>query len=114
MGADQRANPFSTWKRSEGVSQAKLYDRNGRELGVGDVVHLLNKSDIFWRVQSVTPVLDPKAPAGLIELQLVAVFLTGVPGGRPITDVLKTRDASENQTGPAGPAGPATPGDTLQ
>lgn len=76
---------------------------------MGDVIHVLNKADIMWRLQKVAPVLDPKAPAGLVELHMVAVFVTGVQGGMPISDVIKTRDASEQ---PA--VQPAQPGESIQ
>jgi len=95
MGADERANPFAAWKKADQVSPTEAYDRNGRLLQPGDVVHIIGKGDIMWRMQSVKPVLAPNAPKGLVEISMVAVFMTGVPGGTPIADLLKVKDASE-------------------
>lgn len=111
MGAESRANPFAAWKKTDQVSQSKAYDRNGRELGLGDTVHVLAKTDIMWRVVGVQPVLDPRVPPGTLQLQLTAVFITGVQGGMPILDILKTKDAEENApvAAPNGEAGDPAP-----
>ena len=99
MGRDERANPFGAWKQPAGMSKSQTYDRNGRELGVGDVVHILGKGDIMWRVTDLHPIMDPKAPPGLIEIQLAAVFVTGVPGGQRVSDLIKCKDAREQPAG---------------
>jgi hypothetical protein len=95
MGAEARANPFATWKRTEGVRDTEAYDCSGRLLQVGDVVHLVGKHDVMWRVSSVRPILDARVPPGTVELSLTTAFVTGIPGGRPIADVLKIIDAGE-------------------
>jgi len=95
MGSDARNNPFSRWKNADQVVQTEAYDRHGRQLQPGDVVHIIGKGDIMWRVQGVKPILAPDAPKGLVEISLIAVFMTGVPGGTPIADLLKVKDASE-------------------
>lgn len=61
------------------------------------MVHLLGKTDIMWLVRSVRPVMDPSAPPGTVELALEARFVTGVLGGRRITDVIKVMDAEETE-----------------
>jgi hypothetical protein len=109
MGRDERSNPFNRFAKTEALSVSQTYDRFGRPLQEGDIIHLLGKLDIMWRVVSVKPILNPKAPPGTIEIQLHAVFVTGVPGGQLVTDVIKVKDASEF----AQPAGQADgdPGD---
>ncbi len=95
MGRDERENPFNRFRQAEGRSSRETYDRNGRLIGEGDIVHLIGKGDVMWRVTSVKPVMDPKAPPGLVELALVAAFVTGVPGGQNVMDVIKCKDATE-------------------
>lgn len=95
MGAEQRRNPFAQWKQRDGVSKLNAYDRMGREIGPGDVVHILGKTDVMWKVTGVRPVLDKDAPPGLVEISLASAFLTGVQGGHPIPDLLKVFDAQE-------------------
>lgn len=95
MGAEQRSNPFNTWRQAAGVTTTELYDRNGRPLQSGDVVHLIGKLDIMWKVVHVRPVLDKDAPPGLVELALQAVVVQGLPGGQPIPMIIKVRDAGE-------------------
>lgn len=114
MGADQRANPFADWKKSERVSQATAYDRNGRELQVGDTVHLIGKGDLMWRLTKAAPVLAPGAPAGLVELQLHAVCIIGVQGGAPTAGLLKTKDVSENPPLVVDPGAPHPNGGPVQ
>ena len=100
MGSGERNNPFNAWKRDEGVSKNHLYDRAGRQINEGDVVHMIGRLDIMWRVQKVTPVLAPNLPPGMVEVSLVAVVVQGVAGGQPIGDLIKVVDASETK-GPA-------------
>lgn len=77
------------------MTSTKLYDRFQKEVKDGDVVYLLGRTDIMWRVQKVAPSLQPGAPPGLVELHLVAVFAMGLPGGTPVTDMIKVRDAED-------------------
>lgn len=77
--------------------KTQAYDRFGRVLQAGDLVILLEKGPIVWRVQEVRPVLSPQAPPGVVEISLVAIFATGAPGGTPIGDLIKVRDAGEMQ-----------------
>ena len=95
MGRDERQSRFNQWRREEQVSKTSAYDRFGREIREGDVIHLIGKGDLFWRVAKVSPVLTPQAPPGMVEIHLTAAFITGVPGGQPIGDVIKCVDAQE-------------------
>lgn len=75
------------------VSRTETCDRFGRRVKSGDVVHLIGKLDIMWKVVGVKPILDAKAPPGLVEISLVTRFVTAVPGGTPVMDLIKVRDA---------------------
>lgn len=92
MGRDARRNPFLGRKPGDGaIPPVTAKDRAGRDLQVGDTVYLINTQGIDFRVQEVKPVLDPGAPAGLVQITFVAVFITGVPGGQPLGDVILLR-----------------------
>lgn len=95
MGAAARRNPFNRWRQESAVTSTKLYDRFRHEIHEGDLVHLLGRSDVMWRVQKCAPALAPNAPPGMVELQLVAVFALGLPGGQPITDMVKVQGVEE-------------------
>lgn len=95
MGSESRRNPFNEWQRSEGVVTTRAYDRFGRELQEGDAVVLMGSDVIVWRISYVKPVLDAKAPPGLVEIGMQAVFVNGVPGGQKLGDIIKVRDVGE-------------------
>lgn len=96
MGHESRNSPFTSWGGAgEAAAKTQTCDRYGRVVQSGDVVHLIAKQDIMWKVVHVKPILDAKAPPGLVEIALVASFVTGVPGGMPVADMIKVRDASE-------------------
>lgn len=63
----------------------------------------MGKTDIVWRVHEVRPLLNPDAPPGLVELIMTAAFITALPGGTPISDLIKVKDASEASPGLPGP-----------
>ena len=98
MGAEARSNPFSQWKRETGATIFNVYDRFGRQIGIGDMITLPEVGDVVWRVTDVRPILDPKAPPGLCHLQLAAVIMEGVQGGAPLANIVKVRDALEYMT----------------
>lgn len=109
MGRDARRNPFGGWKKRPGDGAGvptTAFDRFGRELQAGDAVYLIGKQDAMWRMSEVTPVLEPGAPAGLVRLTFTSLFSTAVPGGVPVMDVIKIRDAEEfaRQAGEQQPA----------
>lgn len=99
MGKAERLNPTNQLRAAaaSGVNKFGVYDRFMHEVQEGDIVFLLGKQDIFWRIAKIAPVLRPDAPMGTMEVSLVAMFLTGVPGATPIMDMLKVRSAAEVQ-----------------
>lgn len=97
MGRDERNNPFNTWRQADGVSATTLYDRHARVIGEGDVVHILGKGDVFWRIQDLTLQMprSTQDPPMHLRVTMTAVIITGLPGGQPIQDIIKVKDASE-------------------
>jgi hypothetical protein len=98
MGRDARSNPFAGWKKTEGVTIRDAYDQYGRPIGVGDFVMLSQMGGIVWRVVETKPIMDPKAPPGLVGMTMVATTMLSEPGGVPLQGVVKVRDVSEYLT----------------
>lgn len=82
---------------------SKAYDRFGRELSEGDLVVQLTQGTIIWRVTRAAPSLSAQAPAGMVELELIAVSASGVPGGQPLGDLVRIRDAADMDARPIAP-----------
>lgn len=96
MGAAARSNPFGAWKRDGGARHTEAYDCAGRLIGPGDMVHVFNKQDVMWRVVKTKPILNgPPNQPPLVEVTMVATFITPVPGGMPLGDCVKVMDASD-------------------
>lgn len=115
MGIAERMNPRSLVNQATtGVNKFGVYDHFMREVQEGDIVFLPGKQDTFWRISKIAPVLRPDAPPGLMEVTLVAAFVTGLPGGAPIMDMIRLRTRAEVEGSlpaappPAPPAEPPT------
>jgi hypothetical protein len=113
MGVAERNNPFNRWKQEAGANQYDVYDRFGRQIGAGDLVMLPMTGDIMWRVTETKPIMDPKAPPGLVQMTLAAVMIEGVQGGVPQPALVKLRDRSEFKDAPAGEPPPADPAEEM-
>ncbi len=72
-----------------------IYDRWGKSLDQGDVVHILGRTDVMWVVADIRPVLDPQAPPGTLIVSLQATLQIPVRGGVRLQDVLKQLDARQ-------------------
>lgn len=92
MGRDEARNPRN---QAPVLARTAAYDRLNRQIGSGDLVVLLSGATTIWKVVSTKPVMAPNAPPGLVEIQLAASFIQGVPGGTPIGDILIVRTALE-------------------
>lgn len=75
-------------------------DHSGRELGAGDEVLILSPSTT-WRIQALTPVLEPGAPPGLTRLTLVAVAHAVISNGERLEGMYRLRTAGELEPPPA-------------
>lgn len=98
MGRDEDLNPRR--QVASGMARTAAYDRFGRMIHSGDLVVMLNQGTIMWRVQETKPVMAPNAPPGMVEVSLVAVFVQGVPGGTPLSDLVLVRSSEGAQTQP--------------
>lgn len=111
MGRESRRNP--TAQRRHAMVTTQIYDRFEQPLREGDIVLLLGKGDVFWRVTKAAPSLRPGATIGAVELAMVAIWQGSLPGGRPIVDLIRVRSAAdepasttegpETQVEPGGP-----------
>lgn len=70
------------FQQAVAMGQIQALDRMGRPLEVGDLVLLRTETDIIFTVLSVVPVLDIKAPVGLMEATLTVTFPLRFPGGQ--------------------------------
>ena len=96
MGHEARRRGFDRWKPRNGTAvAAQIYDRFGREIGVGDILLVSTEQIRFWQVQEVRPALEPGIPAGMVHLVLTAVFASAVKGGQAIGDLVKVQDVGE-------------------
>lgn len=84
------------------TSRFDVYDRFGLQLREGDQLHCLGKTDVFWKIQKITPIVDPRAieaNGGMpgCTLRLVSVIDLDMACGLPIAQVLRTlpREALE-------------------
>lgn len=62
-------------------------DRFGVPIGVGSVV-LFRQDDILFEVTAVTPILDPRAPAGVVRVELIAKAALQVSITQPIQGLI--------------------------
>jgi hypothetical protein len=82
---------------------AQVRDDKGRVLQEGDEVVLMQPGGCY-RVAMIQPVVDPRAPKGLVKLTLVARLEIVCPANGPIEGCIRVRTAEE--LGGVGP-GPA-------
>lgn len=65
-----------------GRGQARALDRFGNDIRDGDQLMVRFQVDPVVSVVSVNPVLDPKVPAGLIDVMCTVTFPLRVPAGQ--------------------------------
>ncbi|MEK9736493.1 MAG: hypothetical protein VW239_04145 [Candidatus Nanopelagicales bacterium] len=71
-------------------------DVMGRPLEVGDIVVIAEHgASTHWRVESVTPMLAPQAPAGAVKLELVARVATHLQAGAQVRNFIRIATAEE-------------------
>jgi hypothetical protein len=89
MGRASRLNPTAQAYREGHVQQTKAYDRFGRELASGSGFYWTGKVDTVWEMVEVKPIMHPGAPAGLVEIHVMASVRLAVPGGKPLLDIFR-------------------------
>lgn len=72
-----------------------IFDAIGRALREGDAVTLSMRGPAIFRVMKILPVLDPAAPAGTMQLQLVCVAHYMPKGGQSLGEVLRIGTVDE-------------------
>lgn len=93
MGAEARTNPFS--KENSKPYIDGIVDLRGRKLEIGDEVMLNTGNPIFFRVIAINPVLDPKAPPGLMQIEVAAAIHFYAPKNKVQLEFIRTRTAEE-------------------
>jgi hypothetical protein len=93
MGREQRA------KEAGMELNAGTKDCRGRVLQVGDEVILVTPGPIFFRIASIEPSLDPRAPADVLLLQIGVMLPFVAKRGAINLEFIRVRTAQE-----AGPA----------
>ena len=101
----ERARQMKSFAAAFGRGQANAVDRFGQIIRDGDKMMLRFQVDPIVDVMAVNPVLDPKAPAGLIDVMCTVTFPLRVPAGQPFqfANIVSRRQATavaDNVKGP--------------
>lgn len=91
MGHDARQNPGS----AEYTGPPETRDARGRVLQEGDEIILAVPGPIYFRVAQITPVLDPAAPPGLLQVHVGAMLTFGAKRGAINREFVRVRSAEE-------------------
>ncbi len=87
-----------------------LFDRYGRRITVGAEVMWMTPQTTSFIVETISPVMDPRAPAGLIEVRLfLRVGMHVANTHQPMTDLLLVRSQQETGIGVPKVEEPAEP-----
>jgi hypothetical protein len=89
MGRDERNNMEARRFAQEIGARSRQIDardRFNRRLQVGATILLTPTHPMTYTVEKIDPVLDPRAPAGTIQLTLTALVSTIVAAGVPWPD----------------------------
>jgi hypothetical protein len=86
MGRDQRLNNDNQTQRQVETAAAgpRIVDRFNRPLWKGVQVELHEPLPIVFEITELTPVIDPRQPAGLWTLKLQATVVFPVSNGQPV------------------------------
>lgn len=120
MGREARAHEamVAAMKEAAGIHQGAIYDRYGRELQVGNLVHFDQSYEGDWILLEARPALEPDMPRGAVHVLFMVERRLTLQGGMPTPGILqampsKLRDdqiellkkAQEGAGGEAPPAG---------
>ena len=81
----------------------ELLDRFGRPLYLGDLVTCTAPDLLNWEVRDIRPLIDPAAPPGLVEVQLMTSLRMQLPVGQPIVQIILAQSRAEREMQQAGP-----------
>ena len=107
--AEQHAQSLRNFAAAFGRGQANALDRFGNPIHDGDKLMLRFQVDPIVDVVSVNPVLDPKAPAGLIDVMCTVTFPIRVQAGVPfqMSHIVARRAETQPPAGSDNGKGPA-------
>ena len=91
MGHEERNNPNA-------ILSMSVREARGRELKEGDEIILAIPGPIYFRVAAITPVLDPGAPPGLMQVHVGCMLTFGAKRGAVNREFVRVR--TEQEAGP--------------
>jgi hypothetical protein len=113
MGRDERVNQARRrvvqGDFGAAVNQGTLtpMDRFGAPIQDGQLLLYQEPYGLVFRVASVKPVLDPRAPSGLVQVHLTAEFTVPAQVGRPLPMFLVVGTTQPAEAPPTGEEPPA-------
>ncbi len=81
--AEQMAKQRRLFAQAFALKQTGARDRFGNAIEAGDKIAFHPDIDVIVDVLSVTPVLDPNAPAGIVEFVVSATFPVRINANQP-------------------------------
>ena len=81
-----------------GEAQAMPFDRFGVPIRVGDEILFRPPFDFVFKVEAIQPILDPRAPVGLITMVLVSAGPIHVQAGQPLMNAVIVATAETQET----------------
>lgn len=81
--------------REARVNNGLIFDALNRPLHEGDAVLITTRSPMIFRVMKIAPVLDPSAPAGLLQLSLLCMATYTPKGGQALGEVMRVGESEE-------------------
>jgi len=91
MGSAARLNPGSR----EFTGATEVLEARGRVLQEGDEIILAIPGPLYFRVAQITPVLDPAAPPGLVQIHVGCMLTFGAKRGAINREFVRVRTAQE-------------------
>ena len=74
---------------------ASTLDARGRVLQEGDEIILNIRGPIYFRVANITPILDPNAPANMLQVHVAAILTFMAKRGAMNNEFIRVRTAEE-------------------
>ena len=95
MGRDEKLNPFA--KSSVVDLGATVLDRLHRPLDPGDEVLVtgIDLSQMLWKVQTIGPVVDPRAPSNAVRILMLSPLVLLVRAREPSGNLMRVRTQEE-------------------
>ena len=82
---EESATARRQFAQSVARGQLGAMDRFGQPIEAGDQLMVRTPFDLVFTVVTVNPLLDPRAPAGLMDVVCTVTFPLRIPAGQPYT-----------------------------